>query len=432
MKNTHRYSKITIKIISLGIAAFMLTGCGSLSLTQGEKGGTSFAETDDAEPIPDIDEQLESLQEQLDALAKENAELKETLGKYTAEAQIEEVQEEINDDTIISIGDEKLIKYLREITGNNTGDITYGDIKDIRSIEMNEWVSGIECLKYFTSLTSLKISTEYDTDLDMLTNLTNLQSVDIRGASLADIDALYGLENLTDISLGIGASVPVVDLSNFKAAHSINLYGNALDEITATQDQDKLTSLSLGGKTIRSISGLEHLMNIKVLSIDGSYSYSLSGGAATEAAAPAADGPVIAVKNVGDSLGSISGLSGLKNADRIVITSDVPLNLSELTGCQALRELNLKGNGFTGFEAIGSLPYLDRIIIYSSMLTDCSFADNWLCNDGLFVSDNLDPASQVIHFQNMGKKVGIDEHKIVVETPGGITMADINWVFGAE
>lgn len=195
------------------------------------------------------DSDIKELQERIEELEEENAELKATLGK------IEETNtsepETWADDYVIAFSDEDLFNRVKEITGK-TSNITYGDVKNIKEFEGTWEYNGfttLDSLKYFTSLEKLNVSTTV-TNLDELQNLTNLTYLSIDcGDNLTDISALENLTNITKLYI---------------------YGGDSLSDISAIANLTNLTELLIhGGDNLIDIRAVANLTNLTELEIHG-------------------------------------------------------------------------------------------------------------------------------------------------------------------
>lgn len=161
------------------------------------------------------DASADELQERIKELEKENAELKQnaSMEEVNKEQTDEDSPENWSDDMVIPFTDLVMLDEIRYITQINGREITYGDIKNITALESDVHVpycdfiySDITPLKYFTSLRCLRVTTRYNTNLDMLKNLTNLEEVNITFESEDNIDisALRNLPNLKEVTIWCG------------------------------------------------------------------------------------------------------------------------------------------------------------------------------------------------------------------------------------
>ena len=180
------------KILSLMLSmalAISITACGSNSASQElTEGETVNQEEVAAEPTEE-----ESIEEASGEVITEEktqedaaeAEPEETTQEDVAEAEPEEttveetveVTEEVEkvkqetwpDDMVIEFDSVEQIAEIRYITQKMSGDITYGDIKNIDSIT---WEETSDKLKYFTGLEELVLSYNY-----MITNLNGIENL---------------------------------------------------------------------------------------------------------------------------------------------------------------------------------------------------------------------------------------------------------------
>lgn len=222
------------------------------------------------------DSDIKELQERIEELEEENAELKAAQGK------IEEVNtsepETWADDYVIAFCDSRFTENVQKITGKSS-DITYGDVKGIRDIGFNEHTpysfNSLDSFKYFTSLEVLCINTSGE-DLRGLENLTSLTELKIRNAdNLKDISALANLTNLTHLEISDSDLTDISAIENLTNLTYLKLdCSEKLIDVTAITNLENLTHLKINcsKEMLRSevnINAFDNLTNISRLTING-------------------------------------------------------------------------------------------------------------------------------------------------------------------
>lgn len=193
----------------------------------------------------DQDASIKALEKELEETKKELEKLKDLQSNQETIPETVE-QETWEDDTIIAFTDAKMAADIKKMTGITERDITYGDVKNI--IELDVSYNDIEALKYFTSLVKLTADTGESINLNAIGNLTNLQSLEIKGYSnLADISAIGNLSSLQELQIGksrvIGGGY--INLTDISAIGNLsNLQYICIEECDNLPDINNLEELT--------------------------------------------------------------------------------------------------------------------------------------------------------------------------------------------
>jgi internalin A len=137
-------------------------------------------------------------------------------------------------------------------------------------------ISDISALSNLTNLQSLDLSGNQISDISALSNLTNLQSLNLRANQISDISALASLTNLQSLYLGEDQSLlypgknqisNISALSNLTNLQSLDLSDNQISNISALANLTNLQSLDLSDNQISDISALANLTNLQSLDL---------------------------------------------------------------------------------------------------------------------------------------------------------------------
>ena len=197
-------------------------------------------------------------------------------------------------------GLEHAINLISLSLGNNSiSDIsTIEGLTNLTSLYLNSnLISNISSLARLTNLTSLYLGYNSISDISSLAGLTNLRRLNLDRNSISDISALVtntGLGNGDMVNVKVNPLSPVsidthipvlqsrgvtvdfddiaagvvIDLpdSNLRAAIATEL-GKMPDDVITTSDMAALTQLNASGSNISDLTGLEHAINLRGLSL---------------------------------------------------------------------------------------------------------------------------------------------------------------------
>ena len=192
-------------------------------------------------------------------------------------------------------------------------------------------------------ITNLEIP--YDTkdlsDLSKLPFLARLTMESLTFESLSPLSTLNSLEELVLSNMTV-SSQNLQTIAALPKLNSLTLYQCSLSGITPLAQATGLTYLNLSGNTIRDLSALEKLSELKELRLN---------------------------HNAVTDLSSLSGLSRLEVLDLSYNSITTPAPLS---GCVQLRQLSLSNNTLTDLEGLTRLTSLEKLDLSFTGLTDIS------------------------------------------------------------
>lgn len=138
-------------------------------------------------------------------------------------------------------------------------------------------LTDISELKYCTKLKSLNLGYDFTTDealtnnisdISVLANLTNLESLTLDGNNISDISPLAGLTNLEYLFLQNNKISDISPLAGLTNLTYLNLNRNNISDISPLEGLTNLTVLYLSGNKISNVSPLEGHTNLIMLSLN--------------------------------------------------------------------------------------------------------------------------------------------------------------------
>ena len=138
----------------------------------------------------------------------------------------------------------------------------------------NPRIGNLDALKYFTNLTKLTIgwsvqNAEFwdrDVDISALSGMTKMEALAIVCITVSDISALAGMTNLKSLVLmGTNRLADLTPLSNLTQLESLDLKTNAVSDLTPLAGLTNLQFLNLSGNFIQDVSPLAGLSKLTTL-----------------------------------------------------------------------------------------------------------------------------------------------------------------------
>ena len=355
------------------------------------------------------------------------------------------------DDEIIIFEDENFEYTVRELTGIEEGDITYGDVKNIEEFGMswNYALTEMTPMKYFTGLHSLTVYAEVIPDLTSLYNCRELEHLDFWADGLSSIDGVQYLSKLEELDLYVGV-LELEDINPLKECKNLNsliLHGgyvvgsaNVFEEGEPLPDGwgsitdlgvlsacNKLTVLELEGcDSLTDISVIAKLPNLETF--DLMYCRNVTDLSALQ---KCPNLQTITLSYLNEEV-NLDVLSECDSLSRLTLwCSDGIKTLDFLSGCDGLRTLDIARcndmYSLEGLEGCSLLRYLDirecdmLITLYGvegcTSLEDVriTYCDNLTDASALMECDNLEDLeiSSCEYMHDVGGEIWVSNREAV-------------------
>jgi len=163
------------------------------------------------------------------------------------------------------------LRFLENLTGLQTLDLRYNQISDIRFLENltglqtlyldSNQISDIRFLENLTGLQTLYLSNNQISDIRFLENLTGLQTLYLSNNQISDLRFLENLTGLQTLDLNSNKISDIRFLENLTGLQTLDLRNNKLKEISLSifrlkmeidMHEHSISGLSLYGNTIES------------------------------------------------------------------------------------------------------------------------------------------------------------------------------------
>ena len=305
--------------------------------------------------------------------------------KAEIEAEIKGVEAEIaswSDDMVIEITDPFLLDTVRGIIGKESGDITYGDVKNITSVESfySSNYADISSIKYFTSLTKFYATVENETNLDCLKYCRKLETLILCGKGITDISPLSKVTSLKYLHLGMEMYdeptlvTDISPLSNLTELEGLTLFGDGITDISVLSNLTKMTYLSINGEGFTDISVLGGLTNLEEVYLigDGITDISVLGKFTNM---PNLEMLCISTDKITD-ISVFGKLEYLPEFNELIISGDGITDISVLGKLTNLEYLTIQGAGITDVSSLANLKKLKELELYGEGITDISALDS--------------------------------------------------------
>ena len=164
-------------------------------------------------------------------------------------------------DYVIDWKDDIVEKRIREITGISSGDIRYSDVSNIQTLDLSDsTVKDISALSNLTNLEYLDLfCADEVSDISCLKNLTKLKYLSLRDTDVTDITPLKNLMQLNHLELSWTDISDISSLSNLTKLEYLDLSFSRVSDISALKNLSNLEYLNIAGCSIEDYSPIEGL-----------------------------------------------------------------------------------------------------------------------------------------------------------------------------
>ena len=244
----------------------------------------------------------------------------------------------------ISIADPALDALLREQLGVDAAtQLLSSDLWTITSLTVPKDTKDFSDISRLSYLQTLVIENVDFSSLQMISSLTQLKQLTIRGCAVSsnDLAVIAALPNLEHLVLSDCSLSSIKPLSNASHLITLDLSKNTLRDISALSFMDGLTRLNLSNNALTDLNSLSALTSLQEL--DVSY----------------------------NSLNSVAALRTCTNLKKLNLASNQLDRMPDLPNT-ALEELDLSSNLLTDITVLAGFTSLTDLDISSNQLTDIS------------------------------------------------------------
>ena len=269
----------------------------------------------------------------------------------------------------VEVSDPVLDSHLRELLNMGINEKLFtDDLWTITSLTVPKGTKDLSDLGKLTFLETLVIEDVNVENLQMLSTMTQLKNLTVRGCPLAatDLRIIGTLPNLESLILSNCSLTNISGLQNASRLVTLDLSNNAIKDLSGLSFMEKLTTLDLNSNALTNLSPLSALSNLTTLNV--SYN-SLSS------IAPLAACPKLSVLNASNNMiAEIPRFDDPTVLTELTLTSNELTKIDALANCTSLTGLGLAYNQITD---VSSLAGLKKLISVNISHNQISTLPNW-------------------------------------------------------
>lgn len=279
--------------------------------------------------------------------------------------------------------------YISDLAGVNFASIAHLPLRQLNLrdniAESGARLSDIELLGDLTQLESLNLRDNHIQDLAPLTFLTSLSSLNLRGNQVSDLVPLQTLSALNELNLRENALTDLAPLSALTNLEYLNIHSNPVnagfealtnlpglhtlimrnvalgEHVVYLDNLDNLQRLNLRNTGIANTQPLGFMRQLEQLDLRDNFINDISAFSTLTS--------LKALDLANNQVRDIQALRPLTNMQDLNLSGNAVADIGPLAGMTDLAELNMDGNPtVTGFEALGNLEQLQSLNLSNAAL----------------------------------------------------------------
>lgn len=264
----------------------------------------------------------------------------------------------------VTISDPVLNALYRQLLNVGSDDMLFtDDLWRITSLTVPEGVSDYTEIGRLTYLENLVMEDAKIENLQMLSDLTQLKSLTIRGSSLSreDLRIIGNLPNLEHLVLVRCSLSNISELANASKLLTLDLSENAIEDLSPLSFMDHLTTLNLSYNAVSTTSPLSALSNLKELDVSNNLLTSLM---------PLSICTKLEVLRA--SYNQLDHLTVFQNPEVLVeldVSNNLLTNVDVLSEYTSLKRLTLARNQLTDISSLSGLIRLEYLDFSNNEVT---------------------------------------------------------------
>ena len=277
-------------------------------------------------------------------------------------------------DSFMIVGNDTMsMDRIAELYGHKPDTIIY--INDVVSRWVEDTVKAslspiYDVLQQITKTTEVNVEgNENITNLDPLSELSELRSLNCSGTKVSDINPIRNLNKIKELNI---SSTKVTDISNLKYANVVQDFkadNVKISDISVVSFFKSLNNLSLANTDVDNITPVSRCVNLTTLNLSGTQVTDLS--------------PLTNLLNLYDldvsntPVSNISPLHALVNLHFLNVEGTQITDLSPLNKLDRLNEINFSNTKVSDLMPLDNMPRLSKIYCDNS-LVDKKMADTFM------------------------------------------------------
>lgn len=256
----------------------------------------------------------------------------------------------------VHISDPQMDLYLRGLLDVDASAQLYSnDLWKITEVSIPAEVTDLSDLAKLTYLTSLELEDRSDLDLQCLSGLQQLRTLNIRSCTLSadDLKVIGTLSNLQELTLRDCGLSSVDGLSGLTLLQTLDLSRNAIRDVSPLSFMSELTDLDLSDNALVNLSALSALNKLQALNV--------SNNALTSLTPLSTCASLQTLKAGGNQLTSFPNFLNTAMLTTLDVSNNDLSSVENLAAYENLTALDISGNALTSITALGSLSKLESL-----------------------------------------------------------------------
>ena len=278
-------------------------------------------------------------------------------------------------------------------------------------------------IKNISLISELDISgNQYITNIEPLSQLSNLTRLDISGTNISDLKPIRNLTRLEELNISNTQVSNLEPLKYAGALRYLELINTPVKDITTLKRLGKLQSLNLTGTEVSDVSPITGITSLKNLQLAHTPLFSI------EVLKPAKGLEELNISST--NVSTLSPASELKELKIIKADSTPVASLTPLSGLNALKIISVNYTTVSDLSPLSELPELERVYCDRTVITKEAASEFMAENPGvlvIFESEDLKNwwASLPVSWKTIFEKsVNIQNQKPTKEELAKITALD--------
>lgn len=275
----------------------------------------------------------------------------------------------------VTFADAAMEAAIRDVLGVSPEDTIFSnDLWNIDTFSVPQEATDYSDLSKLTGLTKLTIYNAKASELDILSNLLQLQELTITGSSLSQqvMHSIGSMTNMTRLTLAQCDISDISMLSSLAEITYLDLSYNFIKDLAALSHMSRMETLYLSNNAIINLTPLNGLSGLKELNVNHNSITSLQ--------------PICSNRNLfslsvnHNQLKTLGDLELLPDLEYLDVSYNKLDTVTVLGRCNSLNALNISNNLITDIESISNLTGLQELNCSYNQITELP---NWSAECGL-------------------------------------------------
>ncbi|MGN1299501.1 MAG: leucine-rich repeat domain-containing protein [Candidatus Scatovivens sp.] len=251
----------------------------------------------------------------------------------------------------------------------------------------NDELSDINFLSNLTNLKYLDLHLNSITDVEVIKQLSNLEYLNLNGNKISNIEELSGLINLKYLDITNTQTQDISFVKQFSQLKELRAASNNISELDLLKNLTQLEKVSLRSNNIKDISSFENLVNIKELYLGRNdidnisslenlvelYFLELSDNNITDITVIQNLNKIKDLELANNKIEDVTAIKNLSNLEILVIVNNKISNIDEiLNNLDNLKYLYAYGNNIEGIQ-VNKITKIEELELAANKIKDLSW-----------------------------------------------------------